>query len=416
MSRMPRLRPVKSQELRLRSAVARVGVRRLSRLATIGLALCLLSLSVVTVGGAIDSLRTGDRARHEVDLGGAYGDVQSAVLLAIRAQRIAADTRTPEVVGQARADYGLALGQLADAIQRVRDLGGPQDRALASYITIEARRFDEVARPLITGRSRTPAGVRVPPSTAHAMDTLETLVTAAAEVHRGNATHAMAELAARQRGQVFVAAVLLAGSSGCLAACWLLLLLLQCDLRRQAAEQRQRADHDALTGLLNRGAFHTALTAAVADPRMREGVCVLMIDLNDFKPVNDTWGHEVGDEVLIAVADRLRQGLRAGDFAGRLGGDEFAVLLTGIGGREVSARVAWMRERLAEPYGAGSAMVRLSASIGCATSPVDGVTAAELLRCADGAMYQDKARAVTGGRSFPGAGPAAEAPPLVRFS
>jgi diguanylate cyclase (GGDEF)-like protein len=383
-----------SQPPAVRTAVARIGVQRLSRLSTTGLALCLLSLAVVIVGGATASMHTGDSARHEVDLSAAYGDLQGAVLLAIRSQRSATDATTPADAEQTRADYLRSRAELVEAIQHVRDIGGTQDRALASYITIEARRFDAAIRPLITGSAAAGPGARVQPGTAHALDALETLVTAAADTHRENASAAMAELAARQRRQVVTATALLAVSSGCLAACWLLLLLLQRDLRRQAAVHRRRADHDALTGLLNRGAFRSALTATLADPLARDGVCVLLLDLNDFKPVNDTWGHDVGDEVLSAVADRLREGLRGSDLAGRLGGDEFAVLLTGVGEWDVATRVARLRERLAEPYETGPATVRVSASIGRATCPADGVTAQELLGRADAAMYRDKSRAV----------------------
>jgi diguanylate cyclase (GGDEF)-like protein len=388
----------------VRRAVARIGVRRLSRLATAGLALCLLSLAVVIVGGATASLRTGDGARREVDLSAAYGGLQSAVQLAIRSQRRPADAGTP-AGEQVRADWGRASAQLVEAIEHVRELGGPQDRALASYITIEVRRFDAAARPLATGGAAAPPGARVPPGAVHAMDTLETLVTAAADTHRENASAAMAGLAARQRRQVVTASALLAVSSGCLAACWLLLLLLQRDLRRQAAEQRRRADHDALTGLLNRGAFRAALTARLADRVAGDGVCVLLIDLNGFKPVNDTWGHDVGDEVLGAVADRLREELRGSDLAGRLGGDEFAVLLTAVSEWDAASRVARLRERLAEPYDTDSATIRVSASIGRAACPVDGITAQELLRRADAAMYRDKSRVVPGDAALR-AGPA----------
>lgn len=169
-----------------------------------------------------------------------------------------------------------------------------------------------------------------------------------------------------------------------------------------AAEERLRhaAHHDALTGLLNRTGLAEALAAAVGRAeRTGEELAALYVDLDSFKRVNDSYGHEVGDEVLRAMADRLRAGVRTGDVVARVGGDEFVVLLEphAAGGRLAMARAESLREALREPVVSGAQRHVVSASIGVAAlqgrrgaaglgQPVDAV-----LRDADAAMYRAKA-------------------------
>ena len=100
------------------------------------------------------------------------------------------------------------------------------------------------------------------------------------------------------------------------------------DRKRAEQELSHRANHDALTGLPNRDQFRAALDEAIVRARKHgRAVGAMYVDLDDFKVVNDGFGHDVGDEVLVAVADRLRGATRASDLVGRDGGDEFLVLL-----------------------------------------------------------------------------------------
>ena len=100
------------------------------------------------------------------------------------------------------------------------------------------------------------------------------------------------------------------------------------DQKRAEQELAHRANHDPLTGLPNRDQFRTALDEAIARARRHgRAVGAMYVDLDDFKMVNDGFGHEVGDELLVAVAERLRGATRASDLVGRDGGDEFLVLL-----------------------------------------------------------------------------------------
>ncbi|MFG1603128.1 diguanylate cyclase domain-containing protein [Actinoplanes sp. NPDC049265] len=154
------------------------------------------------------------------------------------------------------------------------------------------------------------------------------------------------------------------------------------------AELQHRAHHDSLTGLANRELFYDTLTGAVT--RGGPGsVAVISVDLDDFKQVNDTYGHGGGDELLIEVAARLRAGAGPEGMAARLGGDEFVVLLTGLTDEGEAERVALrLRERILTPILVLGQSVRVGASIGISGAAPDP---ADLLRRADVAMYTAKA-------------------------
>ena len=161
--------------------------------------------------------------------------------------------------------------------------------------------------------------------------------------------------------------------------------------RRLERELTHQAFHDSLTGLANRVLFADRLEHALARGA-RDGsvVGVLFIDLDDFKIVNDTLGHAVGDQLLIAVADRIAGALRADDTAARLGGDEFAALVENVQDpgavEETATRIL---AALAEPIMVDGEALQAVASIGITTTP-EADTAAELLRQADLALYVAK--------------------------
>ena len=164
--------------------------------------------------------------------------------------------------------------------------------------------------------------------------------------------------------------------------------------KRLEAELAHRALHDSLTGLPNRVLLMDRLAHALARVgRDGERVAVLFLDLDRFKTVNDRLGHDAGDELLAAVAQRLRGCLRAKDTAARLGGDEFVVLLASLSDAGEAVQVAErIVERLEAPFRVGGHEVRISTSVGIALSqPAEG-RPIDLLRAADGAMYRAKAR------------------------
>jgi len=160
---------------------------------------------------------------------------------------------------------------------------------------------------------------------------------------------------------------------------------------RSHAELDHQANHDHLTQLPTRAKFFRRLASAVDEGRPGT-VALLNIDLDDFKAVNDTYGHGAGDELLIEVANRLADVGFPGGVPARLGGDEFAVLLTGLERAEDADRVAErLCARLAAPLRLSSATVTVGASIGVAISE-PGCAAADLTRHADIAMYSAKAQ------------------------
>jgi diguanylate cyclase (GGDEF)-like protein len=164
-----------------------------------------------------------------------------------------------------------------------------------------------------------------------------------------------------------------------------------------------QALHDQLTGLANRVRFTTELREAVGQARDGERITGLFyLDLDNFKPVNDELGHEAGDQLLVAVAQRLRSCTRSGDVVARLGGDEFAVLLADVTEADVERVAARLVKGFEEPFELAGRRVSVAASIGRSTYPADAPDADSLLRAADAAMFARKrgrCAAVAGARS-----------------
>ncbi|WPC72614.1 diguanylate cyclase [Vibrio porteresiae] len=164
-------------------------------------------------------------------------------------------------------------------------------------------------------------------------------------------------------------------------------------LEKQKERLRFLSEKDALSGLLNRRALKEHLNQAITQARRTHlNLAVLFIDLDKFKQINDSFGHDAGDRVIIAISDRLRANLRESDFCGRFGGDEFIVcldLLTNFNG--VKEKAMQLIEKLSEPILVDEdCEVSVGASIGIALYPLQGLDAVTLIRVADKAMYQAK--------------------------
>ena len=162
----------------------------------------------------------------------------------------------------------------------------------------------------------------------------------------------------------------------------------------QAGERQARylAAHDPLTGLANRAHFQECLCHALALHALSgRGMAILYIDLDGFKPINDTYGHAAGDTLLRIVASRLSHSVRSGDLVSRLGGDEFACLLHEVDSVDHARRLAMkLLDSLRTPCKVGPHLVQVDASIGIAFDTEGAGDAADLLLKADMAMYRAK--------------------------
>jgi diguanylate cyclase (GGDEF)-like protein len=162
--------------------------------------------------------------------------------------------------------------------------------------------------------------------------------------------------------------------------------------RRAEMKIAHMARHDALTDLPNRVLLRERLTEALGHVERGQRLAVLCLDLDQFKNVNDTLGHPIGDDLLRAVADRLRSCVRETDTISRVGGDEFSIVQTGIADATDAERLARrISETVSAPYDLHGHLVMTSTSIGIALAPADGTDANDLLKNADMALYGAKA-------------------------
>jgi len=164
------------------------------------------------------------------------------------------------------------------------------------------------------------------------------------------------------------------------------------DLKRAEERFRHLAFHDSLTGLPNRAALQARLDVALAEARRGSDlVAVMCLDVNGFKRLNDTMGHEAGDQLLEIVAERLRKVIRGNDTAARMGGDEFVLVFPHAHEGTAQKLAERVLRALHVPYQIGGKAVEMTTSIGVSVFPDDGPDSRTLLRLADSAMYRAKA-------------------------
>lgn len=163
--------------------------------------------------------------------------------------------------------------------------------------------------------------------------------------------------------------------------------------RRIEAQGRLRhmAEHDILTGLANRYAFQTRIETDVSASEEDDNVALLAVDLDNFKAINDTYGHQAGDTLLNLVAKRIRQVTRGKDWAARIGGDEFVVVTHDVANpMDACLMAARLVTALSRPYQIGGLELHCSASVGVACAPIHARNARTLMKCADLALYEAK--------------------------
>lgn len=162
------------------------------------------------------------------------------------------------------------------------------------------------------------------------------------------------------------------------------------------------ATHDPLTNLPNRTRFYDCLNNAIYEAKLNHrNLAVLFIDLDGFKAVNDTYGHDAGDLLLLAVSERLLGSVTPADTVSRMGGDEFTIILGDLHDRQDAVRLAETTlAALGKPFVLDHITTQITASIGISLYPGDGENAESLLLCADRAMYQVKDTGKNGFRFF----------------
>ncbi len=172
-------------------------------------------------------------------------------------------------------------------------------------------------------------------------------------------------------------------------------------IERKRAEERLTylAQYDQLTGLVNRTLFRDRLVQAMArSKRLQQPLGLMLLDLDRFKSVNDTMGHDVGDQLLKAVADRLRECVREVDTVARMGGDEFTIILEGLScDQDITIVARRITKALTEPFHLREHQASIGVSIGITVYPHDDHEIDDLLKHADAAMYRAKQK---GGNAF----------------
>jgi diguanylate cyclase (GGDEF)-like protein len=356
-----------------------VGTRTRSRFvvaASAVVAVVLLVLTVVAVA-SVAEIRTSQRETEQLAARvTAWRDLQLAV--AEEAFAEAGYRRAPSVLARGRLDDAIAV--VPQRMDVVRDLGDARDATTLDRLAVLNERYvAEVRRSLddspVPGQDDLVAGP--------ALDSMSDLLAESVRTHREHAAAARAAQASTAELVSWLVPSCTLVAVLALGLCWVTLVRRHRRLIVDAGASALRASQDPLTGLANRTSLRLEF-----DRRVAAGTpCALvLVDLDHFKAVNDTLGHQAGDALLVAVAGQMSDLVRAGDLVARLGGDEFALLLDDVAGtasvcRRLSAGVADLALAYDVPVGA---------STGSAAWPVDADRYDELVRLADARMYRSK--------------------------
>jgi diguanylate cyclase (GGDEF)-like protein len=353
----------------------------------------LSGLAFVELGRMADSARTVERSAR---LQASYETLQRAI--ANEAFAEAGYRRAPTAAARQRL-----LGSF-DAVEQagrtVARAGSTSDRAAVLYLQALNTRYTAQVRDAIAEGAEPPSTEKSDLVAGPALDAMQHLVDAALR----RTGEASAAAVSEQRHLIgllrWLVPVVLTGVVAALVLAWSLLLRQHRRATAEAERSEHLALHDALTGAANRRGFERALDAALADRPLTATVC--LFDLDEFKEINDTYGHDVGDQVLQVVARRLRAAVRPGDVVARLGGDEFAAVVHGSEGRE--QLVQRLRRAVLAPLHVGELLLHPGVSAGAADL-WEGATQAEVLREADRQLYERKrARKRAGESAAPFAG------------
>jgi diguanylate cyclase (GGDEF)-like protein len=295
------------------------------------------------------------------------------------------------------SDY---LAGRPDEMERLRQRRGLSDTALR-FVRAEGAAEHIVSMTLFGADGHPVFGMRMPPLLVNDAKVYKpALVTSAVPVRVADHNEGWLEVISDQGprrahldDELFWALVALAFLTTCSFGVPAFVFLHE-TAQRELSEERMTflASHDAMTGLLNRSTFNKAVDQQLAGRGSDEFVAFHLIDVDRFKSVNDSLGHNVGDEVIKAVGARIQTLLGPDDFAARFGGDEFVMAQVGVREEaQASARAVELRHAIQEPFQAGEHQIRVTASVGISLAPRDGASSTELAKTADVALYNAKA-------------------------
>jgi diguanylate cyclase (GGDEF)-like protein len=366
--------------------------RRTAYAASLTVAVVLLGLAVATAVGFFAVMQANERvtaARAVVVL---HLDLEQA--LAVEAAAEAGYRRAPSPM--ARILFYHAVHEVEDAIAELPEKRAGRGQSLPERLgDLNERYVAEVLRTLDVH----PEGIVVDRA-GPALLTMQRLVDREVTNHRAVAVDATEAQKVMLRRLAVVLPTVFALAFALFGFGLRRMLLDQRRLRLEAARSRSLAETDPLTGLANRSHLESVMRKELARPR-RPGA-LLYLDLDRFKPVNDRLGHHAGDLVLVEVAHRLRETVRAGATVARVGGDEFVVVLPECTTpRLVATRIV---EAVEAPMHIAGESVTVGTSVGIATYPDVAADLAGLLQAADGALYE--AKRTTRGGVVRAAGPA----------
>ncbi|GAA3292227.1 bifunctional diguanylate cyclase/phosphodiesterase [Dactylosporangium vinaceum] len=342
------------------------------RAAFTGLALVLLVLTGVSVLGTVATRHAATASRTASWLAEAYHRAHEAV----SAQQLAQRQYRLEPERHARADHADAANALDGALKDIEARGAAHDRTLVAQVRTLQRQYLAAAESLFLAIDRAdPVSIREIDE-----DSVDPLSHQVASMLRDAEDEQNATVAATSDRLEQVEELVFVATLSTFAVGLAMIVVFGAVATGYQRRLVRQAMHDELTGLPNRAVF-TARTTEALDG----GPSVLMLDLDRFKEVNDTLGHQYGDELLRQVAARTAAAVRATDTVARLAGDEFAILLPATGAPDATRLAERIQASLHRSFDLDDVTVDIEVSIGVASAPQD-----DLIRCADIAMYAAK--------------------------
>jgi len=360
--------------------------------AVISLGLLAIILGGATIAGLGYTVVMVNQVTQRITLSDAYTQAKEAV----QAEESLERKYRIEPGSAVRVNFDAASSQLLASLNEAARLGGPDDKSLRDQVLRDHTNYLQAITKMFAAvdAADLPLVLEIDAQEDPTYDSIETRIKQAAEEHH---RLALANIAKFHWTESLLFNVMLCG----LGIILILLLIFgwmfihERRITLISAENERRALHDELTGLPNRVLFTRHAEEALVRCAKGQQVALMLLDLDRFKEVNDTFGHHVGDELLQQVAMRLSSVIGSTQKLARLSGDEFAAVLPNIADRAEATQVgANMVAAFNDSFKLSGATVSIGISIGISFAPEHGTTVSELLRAADAAMYTAKRKQI----------------------